>query len=286
MAVPFDSDAISTMSRPELIASLRRLRDDGHTICKLNAKTEQLRAALQEFSTDGGRYGSTNKISEQSNEADAGEISTLPAKAAATEAKKPVANLPDCGSITPTHGSSNTRSICLRGFGAVYICAFVSYWLQFPGCFGHNGLMPIDSFWTRVSGDPRFSSATDAPLIVQFPTPLPPQSVALPAMGAGWARALRQWAQFPCLLWLLGDDMDVDVAMEGTAILGGLCGVLAVVGFHHASVFLVAFVCYLSLFVTGQTFLGFQWDIFLLETGASLVLYAPWYAHMSTAAAP
>ena len=28
----------------------------------------------------------------------------------------------------------------------------------------------------------------------------------------------------------------------------------------------------------GQTFLSFQWDIFLLETGAAAVLYAPWAA--------
>ena len=96
------------------------------------------------------------------------------------------------------------------------------------------------------------------------------------------------------------------VVMEGTALLGTLCGVLAVLGLHHAlvtspasdllynlaqpilflrfvlmvcfaeQVFLTAFICYLSLFLVGQTFLGFQWDIFLLETGASLVLYAPW----------
>ena len=33
---------------------------------------------------------------------------------------------------------------------------------------------------------------------------------------------------------------------------------------------------YLSLTVAGQTFLSFQWDVLLLETGLLAVLYAPW----------
>ena len=38
---------------------------------------------------------------------------------------------------------------------------------------------------------------------------------------------------------------------------------------------LLLFVLYLSLTIAGQTFLSFQWDILLLETGFLAILFAP-----------
>jgi len=35
-------------------------------------------------------------------------------------------------------------TLFLRGFGAVYVCAFMSYWLQYPGLFGDDGLGPTE----------------------------------------------------------------------------------------------------------------------------------------------
>ena len=67
------------------------------------------------------------------------------------------------------------------------------------------------------------------------------------------------WPQVPCILWFkdsLFAGLDVDTIMEATAIVGTGCGVLAVLGCHHASVFATAFLCYLSLFIMGQTWLG------------------------------
>src|SRR6266566_5128423 len=46
-------------------------------------------------------------------------------------------------------------------------------------------------------------------------------------------------------------------------------------GVAQAPVLLVLWICYLSLTVAGQTFLWFQWDGLLLETGLLAVLYAP-----------
>ncbi|MCH8966978.1 MAG: lipase maturation factor family protein [Planctomycetes bacterium] len=39
---------------------------------------------------------------------------------------------------------------------------------------------------------------------------------------------------------------------------------------------LVAWVFYLSLYKVGQTFLSFQWDLLLLETGLLAIFFAPW----------
>ena len=48
----------------------------------------------------------------------------------------------------------------------------------------------------------------------------------------------------------------------------------ATAGLHHGSVFFTMFICYLTLFSSGQVFLSFQWDLFILETGALSVLCA------------
>lgn len=130
--------------------------------------------------------------------------------------------------------------------------------------------MPVKSYWRDVTA--QSSQPSSSPFVV-----VPGYELDL---GLELNSQLRSWMQLPCLLWFqksLFAGLDVDTIMEATSVLGTLCGVLAFVGFHHVSVFATAFVCYLSLFIMGQTFLGFQWDIFLLETGASLILYAPWW---------
>src|SRR5207237_3382246 len=45
------------------------------------------------------------------------------------------------------------------------------------------------------------------------------------------------------------------------------------------------FVLYLSLTIAGQTFLSFQWDILLLETGFLALFFAPWQWRMKAGTA-
>ena len=140
----------------------------------------------------------------------------------------------------------HARPLFLRSFAAVYACAFVSYWLQFEGLFGADGLLPAAKHHEQI---------------------------AARGSGAGVRERVRA---HPSALWLLREHDDVDVAMELCAVLGTLSAMLAVGGLHHGSLFLVMFCAYLTLFSGGQTFLSFQWDLFLLETGAAAILYAPW----------
>ena len=39
------------------------------------------------------------------------------------------------------------RSRFLGAMGGVYASAFISYLLQFPGCWGNDGLLPVKPFW-------------------------------------------------------------------------------------------------------------------------------------------
>ena len=147
----------------------------------------------------------------------------------------------------PPYPFSSPRSLFLSSMGACYVAAFVSLWLQFPGLLGSDGLLPAGAYWRRLRG------------------------------------ASARFAELPCLLWLLEDGDDVELALEGLIVLGAVVGCAVTAGVHHGSAFLFLFLAYLSCFLVGQTFLSFQWDLFLLETGASLVLYAPWWSLSSRA---
>src|SRR5207247_9155512 len=49
-----------------------------------------------------------------------------------------------------------------------------------------------------------------------------------------------------------------------------------IAGFVPVLSLIALFVFYLSLTIAGQTFLSFQWDILLLETGFLAIFLAPW----------
>ena len=145
-------------------------------------------------------------------------------------------------------GKTTTRSLYLTGLGVVYTCAFVSFWLQFPGLLSTNGLLPAASFWRKLKAE--YAGAT-------------------PVDG---------FKRLPCWLWFVADDdASIDQAIEGISIVGIAGGMLCILGVHHALLFAVLFMNYLTLYTISQTWLGFQWDIFLLETGAASILYAPFF---------
>ena len=115
------------------------------------------------------------------------------------------------------------------------MCAFVSFWLQYRGLLGKDGLLPAESFWSRLSDRRNF------------------------------------WS-LPSLLWFF--ETDFDATVEGVAVLGILASGSAIHGWTNFGVFTACYLCYMTLYVLGQTFFSFQWDILLLETGFSAIFYA------------
>ena len=126
----------------------------------------------------------------------------------------------------------------LRALGVTYLIAFVSLWVQMDGLVGSDGMSPLYQFLPAV----RAQIGPDA------------------------------YTLLPTLCWLNSSN----------AFLHFLCG-----GGVALSLFLIAgvapaislgalFVFYLSLTIAGQTFLSFQWDILLLETGFLAIFLAPW----------
>ncbi|KAM6960596.1 lipase maturation factor 2a [Aplochiton taeniatus] len=135
------------------------------------------------------------------------------------------------------------RRMFLWCMSVIYMFAFVSLYLQVPGLYGNEGLLPA-RWQLRYSGKPL------------------------------WDQLLSS----PTLLWLgprLG--LDTHTAMELLCLLGAALSLAAtlVEALRDSLVFFCLWLLYLSMYQVGQVFLYFQWDSLLLETGFLCVLVAP-----------
>jgi len=130
-----------------------------------------------------------------------------------------------------------SRWLFVRLLGVVYVVAFLSLVTQVTGLVGEHGLLPAGAFLARAH-----------------------------AIYGSSAYRL-----FPTLCWLGASDG----MLEGLCWAGVVLSLLLLAGVAQAPVLLLLWVCYLSLSVAGQTFLWFQWDALLLETGLLALLFAP-----------
>uniref|UniRef100_H2ULX2 Lipase maturation factor n=1 Tax=Takifugu rubripes TaxID=31033 RepID=H2ULX2_TAKRU len=135
------------------------------------------------------------------------------------------------------------RRMFLWCMSVIYLSAFVSLYVQIPGLYGNEGLLPA-RWQLRYSGKP---------------------------LG-------EQLLASPTLLWLgprLG--LDTHTAMELLCLAGAALSLAATLleGFRDSLVFFCLWIFYLSLYQVGQVFLYFQWDNLLLETGFLCILIAP-----------
>jgi hypothetical protein len=89
----------------------------------------------------------------------------------------------------------------------------------------------------------------------------------------GWAHSMygaASYLQLPTIFWLDGSDTALRLAAWGGAVLA----VLLVLGIAPLLNLFLLWALYLSLTVSGQDFMAFQWDALLLETGLLAMLWA------------
>ena len=141
-----------------------------------------------------------------------------------------------------------TRSLWLRGLGACFFAAFVSFAVQVEGLIGSHGILPAQEFLDRVA--------------------------AYYGDEAHWL--------LPSVFWLSGAG---DLALKGVCAGGAAAAGLLFAGFAAAPALALCVVLYGSLCAVGQTFLGFQWDALLCEAGVVGFAVAPWRP-LRLAAAP
>lgn len=130
-----------------------------------------------------------------------------------------------------------SRFMFLRGLALVYLCAFLSINMQWRGLFGSHGISPAADLMNAAH------SQLGSSVYWQFPT---------------------------LLLLNSGDTM-----IQALCAAGMVSSILIFMGISPALFLFIAWVCYLSISNADQTFLSFQWDTLLLETGMLAMVYAP-----------
>ena len=135
------------------------------------------------------------------------------------------------------------RNIFLSGLGLIFLVAFVSYYVQFPGLVSSSGIEPAGRIFPR----------------------------AFPALYKHWW--FHDIIDDSKEMWVV-----VDVLCEAACVLGIFLSTLAAFGIiHHGILFFGMTMLYYFLVQLGGTFYSFQWDTLLLETGWVVsICYAPW----------
>jgi len=135
-----------------------------------------------------------------------------------------------------------SRWLFLRLLALVYLVAFVSLWTQIDGLIGSDGILPLGDYLAQLHE----------------------------RLGDE-AYRLR-----PTLTWFGHSDAVLHALCAG----GVLLSLALMVGLAPIPLLLALWAIYLSLQISGQVFLGFQWDILLTESGLAAVLYAParWFS--------
>lgn len=119
--------------------------------------------------------------------------------------------------------------LLLRLLGLCFLAAFVSFAVQAQGLIGSAGILPVQELVSYA--DQRFGSSA--------------------------------WLHLPSLFLIDASDRSITVLVWT----GALLALLVVMG-RWVSVALAGCVLlYLSLFHAGQVFMGFQWDLLLIECG-------------------
>lgn len=133
----------------------------------------------------------------------------------------------------------------LRSLGAIYLIAFLSFWVQADGLVGTRGVAPLGEFLRAAHEQ----------------------------LGA------QSYHLLPTLCWWNASNAFLHFLCGAGAVISALL----ILGVAPLICLPLLFVDYLSLTVAGQDFLSFQWDILLLEAGLLAIFLAParWWLRRS-----
>lgn len=148
-----------------------------------------------------------------------------------------------------------TRNLFLRCMNIVYLFAFTSLYVQIPGLYGSNGVLPA-----RTQLDAKEGTTLAAKMHMK-----------------------------PTLLWLAPYiGLNTEYMMDILAIIGMFLSFTGFISqkFCCKPIFAALWSLYYSLYQVGQTFMWYQWDILLLESGFLCILVAPFRYRAGTRRRP
>jgi hypothetical protein len=125
----------------------------------------------------------------------------------------------------------------LRALGLIYLAAFISLGVQIKGLIGREGILPATAL--------------------------------LDDLHAVFGRA--RFRAVPTFCWFSASDRFLQFLCWGGAALS----IMLIVGIAPVVTLALLWACYLSLLNVSRIFLGYQWDVLLLETGFLAIWLAP-----------
>jgi predicted DCC family thiol-disulfide oxidoreductase YuxK len=134
------------------------------------------------------------------------------------------------------------RWIFLRAVGVVYLVAFVSLWMQIMGLVGSSGIIPAGATMESIR------TQADA-----------------------YKLGLDRYHIFPTFCWYSASDS----FLKFQCAAGAGLALLVIFGVAPAPCLFLLWLIYLSLSTVCREFLGFQWDILLLQVGFLSIFFAP-----------
>ena len=127
------------------------------------------------------------------------------------------------------------HALICRAIALCYFIAFASLYVQYDGLFGVDGLEPARAHLLRNGESGSISNL---------------------------------------LPFYKEVGVDVDTMSDLLTLIGLVSSFLGFVGPNNTITMFISWLCYLSLYKIGQTFLSFQWDILLMEVGILGVCFA------------
>ena len=143
------------------------------------------------------------------------------------------------GSTDQTTGAASyllSSWLFIRLLGLIYLAAFLSLASQIEGLIGNKGILPATEF-----------------------------------LKSQQKLGIWRFHRIPTLFWLHTGNAGLMFLSWGGAVLS----LLLVAGIAPMPILFLLWVFYLSLFSIGRIFLGYQWDILLLEIGFLTIFLAP-----------
>lgn len=146
------------------------------------------------------------------------------------------------------------RWITLRLLGLSLLAAVLSFWAQFDGLVGEQGITPATDLLRRT---------------------------------ADWAleKDVSAVWRMPTLGWLIGGS---NAALHAICALGAGAALALILNLAPRLALFIGWLSYLSIFHLGGPFLSFQWDILLVEALLVAIPYAPsgWRPRLKDAPEP
>ncbi|MCW9012182.1 MAG: lipase maturation factor family protein [Gammaproteobacteria bacterium] len=135
-----------------------------------------------------------------------------------------------------------TSWLFIKLLAVIYFIAFLSISVQIIGLVGSHGILPFAGFLDHLLN----------------------------------SHGKTAWLFVPNVFWLNSSD----IALRLVPSLGCFFSVLLFFGVFKKWSLIILFVLYLSVFHAGQTFLSFQWDSLLLETGFLAIFLVSGPSHL------